>query len=323
MTKEEDECYLFETFFYEDLDSWFSSDIACCDECYDDFLENWPHAYSADDAEFQKQGIPLDCFYSGSRLQDIYSEEQFNKCIQMVGCPRCGAELKHNIWPYDLPFDVIDDFEYEIAELAEIAQKTPFLLLEYPFAKDVYETIKAISKNTISNNISLKLYRARAKDTLQSRDEYEFDFPPQNIVTEGRYNHAGLPVLYLASDPDTCFHEMRRQPSVIAEIELTKKLKILNLANIDESHPEHSDLLSTLIYSSLMSSPQNDSGWYKPKYIFSRFISDCAKFAGFDAIQYPSTRASSGCYNIVLFDEKFSLKQSSTLVRVFDYNEKA
>lgn len=45
---EEEDQYCFDELFYRDLESWFSSDIACCDNCYDDFLENWPHAYAAD-----------------------------------------------------------------------------------------------------------------------------------------------------------------------------------------------------------------------------------------------------------------------------------
>lgn len=31
----------FEELFCEELNSWFNADIACCDECYDEFTNQW------------------------------------------------------------------------------------------------------------------------------------------------------------------------------------------------------------------------------------------------------------------------------------------
>jgi len=316
--REEDPSW-FEELFDSDLEGWFSSDIACCDECYDDFLAHWPHAYSADKAAFQRSSIELDCFYSGSYLQDIYTKEQFYKYLQLIPCPRCGSELKYNIWPYTLPFDVVDDFEDKMKEIADVSQKTPFLLLDHPFAKDVYRAIVDLSKEVETKTLENSLYRARMRSTIKNTDISEFDFPPKIIVSEGRYNHAGIPALYLGSDPETCFHELRKKPCIIAKIKIADKVKVLDLTNTYESHQKHSDLLGALVYSALMSARQDDFGWYKPKYIFSRFISDCAKSAGFDAIQYPSTRATNEGYNIVMLDNKFSLNESSTLIELILY----
>jgi hypothetical protein len=39
-----------------------------------------------------------------------------------------------------------------------------------------------------------------------------------------------------------------------------------------------------------MSSPNEGEGWFKPHYIFTRFIADCAINAEFDGIRYPSVR---------------------------------
>ncbi len=311
---EDEDPYWFEELFYRDLESWFSSDIACCDECYDDFLENWPHAYSADREAFQRSSIDMSSFYSGSRLQEFYSEEQFNKFIKSISCPRCGAELRYNIWPYTLPFDVVDDFELIIGEIADISNKTPFLLLENKFANQVYEAITDLSKESTQTIVDNSLFRARTKASLSTTAIKEFDFPPKSCVKEGRYNHAGIPALYLGSDPETCFYELRESPCIIAEIKITKEIKILDLTNTYEKHPKQSDLLNTLVYSVLMSARQDDSGWYKPKYVFTRFISDCAKAAGFDAIQYPSTRKNGDNYNIVLLNHDLSLDSSSKLI---------
>lgn len=318
---EEQDPHWFEEFFFRDLDGWFSSDIACCDDCYDEFLEHWPHAYSADEAAFQCNSISLGCFYSGSRLQDVYTEEQFFKFLPLVPCPRCGNELKHNIWAYSFPFDVVDGFEKKISEIAEISQSTPFLLLKHPFAREVYEVIGDVAKETEPAFTNGALYRGRTIDSLKNNDLSQFGFPPNKVASEGRYNHAGMSVLYLASDLETCYFELRKAPCRVAKIQLNDQTRILDLTNPDESHNKHRNLLSTLIYSALMSARQDDIGQHKPKYVFSRFISDCAKFAGFDAIQYPSTRTVNGSYNIVILDDKISLDKTSTLIELPSYEE--
>lgn len=316
---EDEDQFWFEEYFYRDLDGWFSSDIACCDECYNEFLEYWPHAYSADKAAFQCSGIDLHCFYSGSRLSDVYTEEQFFRLLKLVPCPRCGSDLKYNIWPYTLPFDVIPGFESILLEISEISKSTPFLLLKHKFAQEVYETISNLAGKTESVQLSESLYRARTIVSLNGTDIIEFDFPPNRIVPEGRYNHSGMPVLYLGNSPETCVHEMREIDCNVAEIKIKKNIKILDLINAYEAHEECSDLLSTLVYSALMSAKQDSTGWHRPKYVFSRFVADCAKSAGFDAIKYPSTMAGNECFNLVILNDRFSLKNGSELLRIFKY----
>jgi len=316
---EAEDSYWFEELFYRDVESWFSSDIACCDECIDDFLSNWPHAYSADKAAFQCSSIGLDCFYSGSRLSEFYTKEEFFKFLRLISCPRCGSELKYNIWAYNLPFDVVEDFEDKLNEIAGIASSTPFMLMEHYFAKEVYEAINELGAYVKPTKINSALFRARTVKSLTTYDLKEFDFPPNSVVSEGRYNHAGMPALYLASDKETCFHEMRESDSIIAEINMQKELKVLDLINPFESHEKHSDLLNTLIYSALMSAKQSNTGWFRPMYIFTRFIADCAKYAGFDAIKYPSTRKAEENYNIVVLNMDYSLTKSSSLSSLVKY----
>lgn len=317
---EAEDKYWFEEYFYRDIEGWFSSDIACCDECYDDFLKYWPHAYSADKAAFQRSSIDLSCFYSGSLLSEVYTEEEFFKFLKLVPCPRCGAELRDNIWPYTLPFDVIPEFEKKLNEITEISESTPFLLLKHEFAKEVYETLNNLAKIIKQEALAASLYRARVSDSLNSRDISEFDFPPNKVVSEGRYNHAGMPVLYLGSSPETCFQEMRKIPCHVAEIRIKQSIKVLDLFNSYKIHKECSDLLNTLVYSALMSAKQNNTGWHKPKYIFSRFIADCAKSAGFDAIKYPSTRVSDESFNLVILNNELSLGNGTDILRVFEYS---
>jgi len=310
----------FEEFFYHDLESWFSADIACCDKCYDDFISTWPHAYSADDCEFQRSGIPLDCFYSGSRLQESYSEIEFELLIEKLTCPRCGSNLKANIWPYNLPFDVPNDFESTINKVCAIAESTPFLLLNNDFCRDIYSAIKSISQTSDSKPLHQSLFRGRALENNKlNHNVSHFDFPPSEIVQEGRYNHSGNPALYLASDLETCVAELRGQDSLIYEFVLSKPLRILNLAEPFEAHENKADLLNSLVYSALVSAKHLGKGQYKPHYVVSRFVADCAKEAGFDAIKYPSTRRAENNYNLVILSTGVTLANDSKRVKFHDH----
>lgn len=315
----EEKRYWFPDVFFDSLESWFSADIACCDHCHDDFIAKWPHAYEANNAEFQRSLIPLDCFYSGSKLADAYTEDEFNTFIEDIRCQRCGNQVIANIWAYNLPFDVEDDFESNIEELAEIAHSTPFLMLRHEFAIQVLSTIDELSRKLESTIFAKPLCRARKGNGYKNL--VDFDAPPRTSVGEGRYNHAGGPVIYLASDEETCTEEMRRHCCTIAELKLEVPLKVLDLNTPGISHPEFEDQLSSLSYSALISVQQSESGWSKPEYVFSRFVADCARSAGIQAIKYPSTRIlKEGNYNLVIIDSSISLVNHAKLLKVTELN---
>ncbi len=132
--------------------------------------------------------------------------------------------------------------------------------------------------------------------------EVDFIAAPKELVAEGRYNHAGFPSLYLANTPTTCFYELRepKEGIAVAEVNVEKPLKILDLLLL-EKEGEDESIINMILWSSLMQSPEKGEGWYNPHYTFTRFIADCAKSAGFDAIKYPSVRNTDG-YNLVILN---------------------
>ncbi|PIL19026.1 hypothetical protein P775_16825 [Puniceibacterium antarcticum] len=310
----------FEDVFLQELDSWYSADIACCDRCYKKFLQIWPTAYSAESEEFQRNQIQLDTFYDGSRINAFYSREQFERLLTNMDCPRCGEKLGHTLYPYELPFDVPKGFEEHIVAISTIANETPFLLLKNEFAQTVLKTLEGLSQTTNATTVPLNLFRARGLQGLKEISANQFDFADPRFVGEGRYNHAGQPVLYLGDSKGTCFHELRGAHCAIAEIALDGELKVLDLTNPYDSHKDQSDLLNALAFSALLSTPQEGTGYQKPAYVFSRFVADCARSAGFDAIQYPSTRTSAQAYNLVVLNAEFSIGRRSRLLSlcIFD-----
>ncbi|PGX80401.1 hypothetical protein COE31_04840 [Priestia megaterium] len=294
----------FEILFFKELESWFSADIACCDNCVDEYIENWAGVYQKD-LDFQKNSISLLSFYSGTLLSQHFSEEEFKDLIKTIDCPRCGSELYANIWPYELNVELPDDFERILKEIAETSVKTPFLLLNHTFAKSVYEYIQSIGETVKKEKLKERYYRGRKNTKDKIYKETDLFAPPKNVIKEGRYNHAGQQVLYLGENISTCFYELRlpEEGITVAEVEIRKPLKLLDFT--DENLSEN-QILNAFKYSSLINSPREGEGWYKPHYIFTRFITDCALAAGFDGIRYPSVRFNSGNNVVIINPEAFS-----------------
>lgn len=303
---------LFEESFYHDLESWFSSDIACCDKCYDEFVSRWPGTYLRD-IRFQRQSIELRSFYSGSQsCRASYTEGEFLKYIKIIKCPECSAPLDSIIWPYNHQFEVPQDFE----EIADIAQKTPFLVLGHPFAKNVYEIIQESFQNNAIIPAGSRYYRGRYQHEIGALLTTEFEIPPAEKTKEGRYNHAGIPVIYLGSDIKTCHVELGQKESIyVAEILIKRDISVLDLNGLYDDFKAN-EILLALINSSFLSAPKKTEGWNNPQYVFSRFVADCAKAAGYDSIKYPTTKSSKG-HNIVIVNNDCPLTGYAEIKKVY------
>lgn len=316
---EEEKVAVFEELFLKDVESWFSQDIGCCDNCYDDFIAKWPYAYSADNAKFQCNSIDLGTFYSGSRLSQYYSKREYDRLLPSIRCPNCGESLTHNIWPYELPFEPPEDYESILDEIAERAAATPFLLLEQPFCGKVRDVIQALFQTTKEAAADGYFARGRSLPPDHVPELRDFDFPPADKVKEGRYNHAGDPVLYLASSEEVCRVEMREAKDLcIARFRFPVKLRVLDLMNPHEQEGEHAKTLSFMVFSALLSARSKDRGYERPEYVFSRFVKDCAQSAGFDAVRYPSTRVGVAKSNLVVINRALTLAkyaQDFTVIR--------
>jgi hypothetical protein len=310
---QEDKEAVFEDLFMHVVEAWFSADIACCDECHDAYISEWPYAYSAEEAKFQRNSIDLRTLYSGSRLSEWYTKEEYEQLLPSVKCPNCGQPLSGNIWPYELPFKPPRDYEIILTQIARRASETPFLLLEHPFCSKVRTAISYVCKKTAIFRSDDLFFRGRSLPTNSSPSLGDFDFPPSEFVKERRYNHAGDPVLYLASSEEVCRAELRDANDLfIAKFRLPVSMKVLDLMSPHEAESEHSDMLSFIAYSALLSAKSQDKGFSRPEYVFSRLVKDCAKSSGFDAIRYGSTRVGSARFNLVVINQELTLAKHAT-----------
>jgi RES domain-containing protein len=192
--------------------------------------------------------------------------------------------------------------EEDLHELGRLAGIAPFLLLTHSFAVQVKSDIDSMCESGTAGRVPERFYRGR--DIPESSASVsDFGPPPPAITKEGRYNHAGRPVVYLASDPATCWAECRRpgKEFTIATIEIFTDIRILDLTEPDELCSS----LAALTYSNLMTAPMNAEGWNRPEYVLTRFVADCARLKSVDAIKYPSSRCGSGDNLVLLTGSRF------------------
>ncbi len=280
----------------QDIDSWCASSIACCDGCFNAYAARWPRAYISANG-IQYQAMPADMFYdSARRIQGTVTKSEFLRLLPYVACPNCGGPLGPNLFAFELPFDR-KEFQCDLERLAKLADNTPFLLLTDEFASRIKGEIMhlgSVAKSTLPTGL---FFRGRNVDA-STASRADFEPPPAWSTEERRYNHAGRPTLYLADSHETCWEECRRPRGAfsIATVIFSKPVRLLDLSEPEEM----AGVLAPVMYSNLAAAPRERSGWDKPEYVLTRFVADCARFAGMDGIRYCSTRTGSGI-NVVLF----------------------
>ena len=312
--QDDHETGMFFAAFDADLEHFFSTDTIFCDACYDEFATLWPRVHEENINEGLGASISHDAFYARSRMKGGYSKAEYDDYTRSMECPRCGNLIGPSMRLCLLPPSVDASFEQTIKEMAELARRTPFLLLSHPFAQKVHATLRELGAALEPVQIQGGLWRGR--EGVSESDAgllASYDRPPEDRVQEGRYNHAGSPVLYLSSDRTTCHSELRDRACTAGELRFDTPLRVLDLVALWDAHPSHAEALEPLAYSALLSAKQPDSGFQRPHYVFSRFVADCARDAAIQAIKYPSTRITAGNYNLVILDPEVRLEEVAVL----------
>jgi len=295
----------------QEVDSAYTSSICCCDACYDDFQRYWPGvAYR--EMEFQTQSMSLFWFIEYSRIVDCYTPTELSTLRHFVECPRCHENIAGNMWLYEHRFSDAEELEDAIEELSAIGRRTPFLILEHELARQLLEAIRQHASTVSPAPLPQFLYRARAAASMielgQLPSEIQsYGAAPPEYVTEGRFNHAGSPMIYLANTANTALREIGEPDKDfnVASLAINQPLKVFDLVDIDEEISSY-ELFGAVANSALLAAPRTGKGWLRQQYVFSRFVADCAKSAGFDAIRYGSTKDPSG-WNYVLLEPSESV----------------
>jgi RES domain len=196
----------------------------------------------------------------------------------------------------------------EIEDFARHLERFPYLGLTHPVGKRVAATVARAPKVTLE---AAEWHRARlpqGPDRFGTRDLG----PPPATRAEGRFNHYGQTVFYLASSQyGACAETVQRRRGIVwvQRWRVRRFRRLLDLAGaVSREQPctrrGHDKAGTPLLTAGLNAvfrrlRPDSDSPW-KPEYFVPRFVADTARQAGFRGILYCSTRFEG--YDAVLFE---------------------
>lgn len=159
-----------------------------------------------------------------------------------------------------------------------------------------------------------RFYRARVSNEKGSAGfkRKEMWAPPDDVASPGRANSKGQSCLYLSSGKKTTIKEIRAHAFdyvTIATFKLTREINVLDLCSITHNSPFYADTdkVDFLINERILRAIEKDmakpmSRWDSElDYLPTQYISDFAKFCGYDGVRYYST-FNRDAYNIALFD---------------------
>lgn len=176
------------------------------------------------------------------------------------------------------------------------------------------ELANVLEDTKVILNKGTRFYRARISGKEKYKNK-EMGAPPADKASAGRVNSKGISCLYLASQRHTAVKEIRASVYdyvTIATFELKSDVKVLDLSEIAMKSPfyaaDSDSKVNFLINQKHLSEMAFDVS--KPlarsdsdlDYLPTQYISDLAKYLGYDGVKYNST-FNKNTYNVALFDE--------------------
>jgi hypothetical protein len=192
----------------------------------------------------------------------------------------------------------------EMEEFGAHLARHPYLGLDHPVGRRIRQAVRNAPRTRLD---AATWHRARVPEGPERRRAAEMG-PPPATWTEGRFNHHGQTVFYLASSAEgacaeTAPHGVRRCILWVQRFRVSRLSGLLDLAGATGQAPPGRGGVGLLTagLNAVMDRlrPDPESPW-KPEYFVPRFVADAARAAGFRGILYCSTRFAG--YNAVLFE---------------------
>jgi len=256
-------------------------------------------------------------------LSDLFEsynipEKHWDQLASHMVCQGCGTD---NFEPfYDIgindEFDqkILDKisigekkYKRKIDDLIKFANENPSLILLNSLAKKIHKEIVSLTLPTWSAKNYI-CYRSRNVHDSKAFSSEDLDAPAEGISNIGRYNHAGKSAFYVSNTPQCSALEVLSDLSVpgvvwVQEYEIEEIFNILDLTiDWNEYYSLDSILfISLLNYRVFEQKSSKEKSTWKPEYLLTNFLSDCAKLSGYKGIRYSSVKGYE--YNVVIFDK--------------------
>ncbi|HEV2147429.1 MAG TPA: RES family NAD+ phosphorylase [Longimicrobiaceae bacterium] len=238
-----------------------------------------------------------------------------DEVAELLLCPHCGRDSFERWDDYgEKPEEEIEadrrwatwreKFEGRVEDFAAHLRRFPYLGLNHPIGRKISSTIRDFPKTGLG---AQSWCRARRPDGARVFGPMDLNPPPpRHAHAEGRFNHYGQSVFYLAESEQAALQETLNADAGegfawVQQFDLPVLQDILDLRTsfFAAKTLDLPILALGLIHSHLPQLvPEKDSAW-KPEYFVPRFIADCARAQGFRGIIFNSQRHYE--VNLVLF----------------------
>ena len=104
---------IFRYYFLEEIEQWFTSSIACCAKCAENFWRTWPGVRGDKEIE-----MDLEDFFEGSCLSDIFYPKEIEHFSKYLQCPKCHETLDSYFVIFEHPFTPPNSFDRHLNEIA-------------------------------------------------------------------------------------------------------------------------------------------------------------------------------------------------------------
>jgi len=239
-------------------------------------------------------------------------EEHYEEVADRVRCPCCGnsCELYDEVGlksEQELRFEElhaqwIEEHQHRLDDFYAHLEKYPYLGLAHELGREINESMKVLPKLMLTD---CSWFRARPVRDGRNLTVEEFGLPdPEKIpIPEGRFNHHGQAVVYMAETAECAATEVLQEDESrawVMKFGLKDLGPILNLSMSEEWADEGLPVLAVGLgyFRNLSRTVKRERGW-KPEYLLPRFIADCARLNGFTGVIFRSSRYWAD--NLVLF----------------------
>jgi hypothetical protein len=195
-------------------------------------------------------------------------------------------------------------FAEDVQAFGDHLTKYPYLGLKHPIGRRIASSLTKFPTAILEKGTWWRARKAQGKRIFSKKDL--FAPPPKLARAEGRFNHFGQVVLYLASTRDASITEAlngARSGYVWCQsFELPDVPGILDLLRPEWYNEASLPVLAMGLVDKLPTLVPDDASPWKPEYFVPRFIADCAREAGLAGIRFSSRHHIDS--NLVLFDWK-------------------
>lgn len=170
------------------------------------------------------------------------AEKYRERVAGQIACPRCGASLDitcpvgvksaQELAVEELWNRWYEEYHYRFDEFYEFLEKHPYLGLAHELGAELHERVESLPQCTLKDEVWYRARRVNRSKLLTVRDMYPPD-PAEVEIPEGRYNHFGQCVFYLAEEKEGAAQEALGDEGGLAWVQafrLRKIKRILDLA---------------------------------------------------------------------------------------------